>query len=57
MTFTAHRGHCSAADALALVVDIVENFLQAAYILKNAGQEIAAETPPRPPKQRGGTLG
>ncbi len=48
----AHRGHRPSPEALSLVMDIVENFLQAAYILKGAGQEIVAETPPRLPRAK-----
>ena len=43
----AHRGHQPTPKEVGLVMDIVENMLQAVYILGKAGEELKQSTPPR----------
>lgn len=44
----AHRGHSPTATELSSLLDIVEHFLQAGYVLRQAAQEIKKHTPTRP---------
>jgi hypothetical protein len=43
----AHRGHRPSGDELQRVMDIVENLLQAVYVLPESGKLLAASTPRR----------
>jgi hypothetical protein len=44
---TAHRGHKFASKEVHQVMDIVENLLQAIYVLERAAQKLKTATPPR----------
>jgi len=44
---SAHRGHQFKSNAVNQVMDIVENLLQAIYVLEPAAEEIKTATPPR----------
>ena len=44
---SAHRGHKYEALQVNQVMDIVENLLQAIYVLERAAQKIKTATPPR----------
>lgn len=44
---SAHRGHEFNADEVNQVMDIVENLLQAIYVLEPAARKIKTATPPR----------
>ncbi len=44
---TAHRGHTFKSTEVNQVMDIVENLLQAVYVLENAAEKIKTATPPR----------
>jgi uncharacterized protein DUF4145 len=48
----AHRGYQPKEEHLAHVMDIVENLLQAVYVLKGAAAELRKATPPRPRKKQ-----
>jgi Domain of unknown function (DUF4145) len=43
----AHRGYAASADDLDAVMDIVENLLQAVYVLPKMAKRLKASTPPR----------
>jgi hypothetical protein len=43
----AHRGHVPSVVAVNQVMDIVENLLEAVYVLPKAAAELQKETPPR----------
>jgi hypothetical protein len=43
----AHRGHLPTAVDVNRVMDIIENLLQAVYLLENAAEELKKTTPPR----------
>lgn len=43
----AHRGHFPTAEAVDLVMDIIENLLEATYVLPSAAEQLKRETPPR----------
>jgi hypothetical protein len=43
----AHRGYFPKSEVVDLVMDIVENMLQAVYVLHDAAQELKKSTPPR----------
>ena len=43
----AHRGYAASADDLDAVMDIVENLLQAVYVLPKIAKRLKASTPPR----------
>jgi len=43
-----HRGHKPSAESVGQVLDIVENVIQAVYVLPNTAQAVARSTPPRP---------
>lgn len=45
---SAHRGHAAKPEDVNNVMDIVENLLQAVYVLPNATTSLRASTPPRP---------
>lgn len=47
----AHRGYAPQPKELNIVMDIVENLLQAVYVLQEAAQELKKSTPPRPAKK------
>lgn len=44
----AHRGHDATPAEVNIVMDIVENVLQAVYVLHEAAQKLKKSTPPRP---------
>jgi hypothetical protein len=44
---TAHRGHQFDSESVNQVMDIVENLLQAIYVLEPAAKKIKTATPPR----------
>jgi hypothetical protein len=44
---SAHRGYTPTPDRLGHIVDIIENFLQRAFVLKSAAAEIRKSTPRR----------
>jgi hypothetical protein len=44
---SAHRGHKFEAREVNQVMDIVENLLQAIYVLEKAAEKIRTQTPPR----------
>lgn len=48
---SAHRGHSPSVKIMNMVMDILENVLQAAFILGKHGDEIRKNTPPRPPRK------
>jgi hypothetical protein len=48
----AHRGHRPKASDLDYSMDIVENMLQALYVLEEAADQLRKATPPRPPRAR-----
>jgi hypothetical protein len=43
----AHRGHAANAEELESAMDIVENLLQAVYVLETAAEHVRRRTPPR----------
>jgi hypothetical protein len=45
---SAHRGYAPEAERLNRIFDIIENFLERAFILTQAVVEIRMTTPPRP---------
>ena len=45
---SAHRGYTPSPERLGHIVDIIENFLQRAFILTHAADDIRKSTPPRP---------
>ncbi len=47
----AHRGHAPEAFQVNTVMDIVENLLQAFYVLPGMAQTLKKTTPPRPSKK------
>ena len=48
----AHRGHAPNVSDVNTVMDIVENLLQAVYVLPDMAQRLKKATPPRPGKKR-----
>jgi hypothetical protein len=44
---TSHRGHKFKSQEVHQVMDIVENLLQAIYVLESAAQKLKTATPPR----------
>lgn len=47
----AHRGHAPSISEVNAVMDIVENLLQAVYVLPDMAQSLKKTTPPRPSKK------
>jgi len=47
-----HRGHRAKPEEVELVMDIVENLLQAVYALEDAGDQLRKSTPPRKTKSK-----
>jgi Domain of unknown function (DUF4145) len=47
----AHRGHAPDRLEVQSVMDIVENVLQAVYVLPRIAKRLKAATPPRPPRK------
>lgn len=47
----AHRGLAAKAEQVNAVMDIVENLLQAVYVLQDAAQKLKQSTPPRPARK------
>jgi hypothetical protein len=47
----AHRGHAPKTDEVNAVMDIVENLLQAVYVLPKMADNLQKTTPPRPSKK------
>jgi len=43
----AHRGHSPSPEAVNQVIDIVENLVEAVYVLSHAATELGRQTPPR----------
>lgn len=43
----AHRGHVPSVEAVNMVMDIVENLIEAVYVLPQAASELQKQTPPR----------
>jgi hypothetical protein len=43
----AHRGYAPRLEEVNLIMDIVENMLQAVYVLHDAAQKLKKSTPPR----------
>jgi len=43
----AHRGHSPSPQAVNQVIDIVENLVEAVYVLSHAATELGRQTPPR----------
>lgn len=43
----AHRGHSPSSEAVTQVIDIVENLVEAVYVLPNSASELGRQTPPR----------
>ena len=50
----AHRGHSPSADEVNQVMDIVENLIQAVYVLNKTADELKKATPPRPQRKKTG---
>lgn len=48
---TAHRGFSASASAVNVVMDIVENMLQAVYVFPRVAKKLKESTPPRPPRK------
>jgi hypothetical protein len=48
----AHRGHVPSSEAVEHVMNIVENLLEAVYVLGTAADSLSRETPPRWPSKR-----
>lgn len=48
---SAHRGHLPSERVMNMVMDILENVLQAAFVLGKHGVEIRKSTPPRPSRK------
>lgn len=48
----AHRGAKLDSSTLNAVMDIIENLLQAIYVLPEHGTRIKSRTPPRPPRRK-----
>ncbi len=44
----AHRGYAANTADVDIVMDIVENLLQAVYVLHDAAEKLKKSTPPRP---------
>jgi CO dehydrogenase/acetyl-CoA synthase gamma subunit (corrinoid Fe-S protein) len=44
----SHRGYAAKTDEVNAVMDIVENLLQAVYVLHEAARKLKKATPPRP---------
>jgi hypothetical protein len=47
----AHRGHAAKMENVNTTMDIVENMLQAVYVLQDAAQKLKQSTPPRPARK------
>jgi hypothetical protein len=47
----AHRGYAPKLEEVNLIMDIVENLLQAVYVLQDAAQKLKKSTPPRPTRK------
>lgn len=47
----AHRGHAAKLEEVNIVMDIVENMLQAVYVLHDAAEKLKKSTPPRPTRK------
>lgn len=47
----AHRGHAAKKSQVDAVMDIVENLLQAVYVLPDLAEELKKSTPPRPSRK------
>ena len=48
----SHRGHTPTTEALNTLMDIIENFLQATYILDSVAEELNRATPARIPAKK-----
>ena len=48
----AHRGYSARPAQVNAVMDIVENLLQAVYVLPSMAQDLKKSTPARPPRKR-----
>jgi hypothetical protein len=47
----AHRGYAAKVDEVNIVMDIVENLLQAVYVFPDVARKLKESTPPRPPRK------
>ena len=47
---TSHRSHAFRPNEVDSVMDIVENMLQAVYVLPEVAEKLRKYTPPRPPR-------
>ncbi len=47
----AHRGHAPRTSQIDAVMDIIENLLQAVYVLPDMAEELKNSTPPRPSRK------
>lgn len=47
-----HRGHIPSTKNIHRVMNIVENLIQALYVLEHEAQGVRKATPPRPPKKK-----
>jgi hypothetical protein len=47
----AHRGYAATTEEVNIVMDIVENMLQAVYVFPRVAKKLKETTPPRPPRQ------
>jgi hypothetical protein len=52
-----HRGYAPKATEVNLVMDIVENLLQAIYVLHDAGEKLKKATPARSKRTSSGAAG
>jgi len=47
-----HRGHKPSPETVGQVLDIVENIVEAVYVLPKTAEQVSKETPPRQPSPR-----
>ncbi len=53
----AHRAYAPSAEHLIQIIDIVENLLQAVYVLRKAASSLRKATPRRPRRTTAGSVG
>ena len=49
---SAHRGYAPKQDKLMTIIDILENFIERTFVLKEAANELKRSTPPRPRRSK-----
>ena len=49
---SAHRGYSPTFEQLTAIVDILENFIERAFVLKNVAEALRQSTPPRQSKNK-----